>query len=216
MKKISIIITLLLMFLFCTSLQRTDTVRKVVIVEDVDLQFVNKWIKDYIVDCPRPDRKVFIEKLWNSKNMLLVVKQCRRYGYQPSVVFSQMFIESRHRSQSRVSDFVIATNNYFGIVYKNFKEVKTARYCTSTREFINSRTHKRYEKCYRSFSAFNNFEDCLTAYCTIVSRYRMNGDWNHWKRVMCKHYATNPQYLQMVNTVIKVNHLSEFDKYIRK
>lgn len=210
MKKLSIII-ILFISLFCSSSLQHEKIKRVIIVEDTDLQFVNKWVKNNIVECPRKDRKIFIEHLWDKDRLLLVVKSCKLYNIQPSVVLSQMFIESRHRSQSRVSDFVKATNNYFGIEYKDFKMVKTTRYCTGTVEYKRGKY-----RCRKSFSSFLNFEDCFTAYLSIVSRYRSNNDWNHWKVKMCKHYATDPKYLQSINIITKVNHLADFDSYLKQ
>lgn len=210
MKKNSIIIILLMLFILVPIRVKNNDIKREIIIEDKDLQFVTAWI-DLNIDSKTSLKSAYFGKLLDAERLLLILKKCRMYNIPPSIVLSQMFIESKHASKLDLADFVKQSNNYFGIKYGKFTDIETRKHRMTTTEQRNGSKYVAKQ----SFSSFKSFEDCLKAYFIIVTKDRADKTEKQWLRSMVQRYATSNSYLQLIHDVKHSNDFRSIDLHIK-
>lgn len=121
-----------------------------------------------------------------------------------SVGMAQAMIESSHGTSSLYT----VHHNPFGIKY-----TERADYPVSydTREFIDG----EWKTIHTQFAGFNDIGKCFDDYCHIVHPERISSIDEYLKHLSEIGYATDPNYLNLIQEVIDDYDLRQYDGYAK-
>lgn len=172
-------------------------------------KLTQSWYENNVETVESPKAR-FLSKLFPPEVLTYIVTKCSLYNLKPSIVLSQMFIESKHSKHLKLSKRAEESNNFFGIKYGKFDSIVTTRHYTKTKEYIRGRWVNKV----LCFSVFQSVNDCIDAYFQIILKHNGISPNGNLTKAMYKKYATDPGYVKLVHDVAKSNNFYAFDHII--
>lgn len=154
------------------------------------------------------DNHRLVGRLFTPQLLAYILDQCTEYSLKPSIIMSQMLLESRTSDGNRLSVLVRESNNVLGIK-TGVKARSVGKHKLITTEYIKGRRIVRVH----NFSKFNTKEDCIDAYFRIVKNH-IDPETKSLTPKMFRRYATNPRYKQLIKRLAKSNNFYKLDKAI--